>query len=44
VLVAKAPATAQAPLGMRFTPRDKLREEPFPSLMLKVVEAGLAAL
>ncbi|WNJ89301.1 A/G-specific adenine glycosylase [Bosea sp. 685] len=44
VLVAKAPLAAQAPLGMRFTPHDKLREEPFPSLMLKVVEAGLAAL
>jgi A/G-specific adenine glycosylase len=44
VLVAKAPLTSQAPQGMRFTPRDKLREEPFPSLMLKVVEAGLAAL
>ncbi|AOO84373.1 A/G-specific adenine glycosylase [Bosea vaviloviae] len=44
VLVAKAPATSQAPLGMRFTPRGKLRDEPFPSLMLKVVEAGLAAL
>jgi A/G-specific adenine glycosylase len=44
VLVAKAPLTAQAPAGMRFTPPGKLREEPFPSLMLKVVEAGLAAL
>jgi A/G-specific adenine glycosylase len=44
VLVARAPGKAQAPQGMRFTPHGRLREEPFPSLMLKVVEAGLAAL
>jgi A/G-specific adenine glycosylase len=44
VLVGRASAATQAPKGMRFTPEDGLGAEPLPSLMLKVVEAGLAAL
>ena len=36
----RQPATP-APAGMRFTPLERLREEPLPSLMLKVLEAGL---
>jgi A/G-specific adenine glycosylase len=41
ILVASAPKTMQAPAGMRFTPRERLREEPFPSLFQKVLEAAL---
>lgn len=44
VYVASAPATVKAPAGMRFTPIARLREEPFPSVMLKALEAGLEAL
>ncbi|MCO5092359.1 A/G-specific adenine glycosylase [Bosea sp. (in: a-proteobacteria)] len=44
VLVGQAPVATQAPRGMRFTPMAELGEEPLPSLMRKVVEAGLAAL
>lgn len=41
IFVASAPKAMAAPLGMRFSPRAKLREEPFPSLFLKVLEAAL---
>lgn len=44
VFVARAPASVLPPDGMRFTPVTRLREEPLPSLMLKVLEAGLEAL
>lgn len=44
VFVAQAATTTPAPAGMRFTPLLRLREEPLSSLMLKVVEMGLAAL
>jgi len=44
VLVGRVPAATQAPPGMRFTAPARLAEEPLPSVMLKVVEAGLKAL
>ncbi|AMJ58983.1 A/G-specific adenine glycosylase [Bosea sp. PAMC 26642] len=44
VFVGSAAATTRAPEGMRFTPLAKLRDEPFSSLMLKVLEMGLEAL
>lgn len=44
IFVARAPASVLPPDGMRFTPVRRLREEPLPSLMLKVLEAGLEAL
>jgi A/G-specific adenine glycosylase len=44
VLVGRVAAGTEAPAGMRFTAQARLGEEPLPSLMLKVVEAGLAAL
>ncbi len=44
VLAAQAPAGAQAPEGMRFTPLGALDAEPLPTVMRKVIEAGLAVL
>ncbi|MGX5735569.1 A/G-specific adenine glycosylase [Bosea thiooxidans] len=44
VLVGRVPAATQPPPGMRFTAPARLAEEPLPSVMLKVVEAGLKAL
>lgn len=44
VFVATAPHATPAPAGMRFTPLTGLGQEPFPSVMLKAVEAGLEAL
>ncbi|WP_439497046.1 A/G-specific adenine glycosylase [Bosea sp. (in: a-proteobacteria)] len=44
VFVAKLPFEAQAPEGMRFTPFARLREEAFPNVFLKALEAGLEAL
>ena len=44
VFVAAAPHATPAPAGMRFTPLTGLRQEPFPSVMLKAIEAGLDAL
>lgn len=44
VFVATAAAATQAPEAMRFTPVARLRDEPFSSLMLKVLEMGLEAL
>jgi A/G-specific adenine glycosylase len=44
VFVARAPAKTAAPENMRFRPLSTLGEEPFSSLMLKVLETGLAAL
>lgn len=44
VLVARAPRTTAAPHGYRFTPLARLREEPFPAVFLKALEAGLEAL
>lgn len=43
VFMAKAPAGTAVPPGMRFTPVERLGQEPFSSVMLKVLEtAGLA--
>lgn len=44
VFVARLPLDAQAPEGMRFTPFARLREEAFPSVFLKALEAGLEGL
>lgn len=44
IFVAALPLDAQAPEGMRFTPFARLREEAFPSVFLKALEAGLEAL
>lgn len=44
VLVGRVPAATEPPPGMRFTASARLGEEPLPSLMRKVVEAGLKAL
>ncbi len=44
VFVATLPLAAQAPEGMRFTPFARLKEEAFPSVFLKALEAGLEAL
>lgn len=44
VFVAKVPFEMLAPEGMRFTPFARLREEAFPNLFLKALEAGLEAL
>jgi A/G-specific adenine glycosylase len=44
VYAAEVPADAAAPPGARFTPLGALAAEPMPSLMLKVVDAGLATL
>jgi A/G-specific adenine glycosylase len=44
VYAAEVPADVAAPPGARFTPLAALEAEPMPSLMLKVVEAGLATL
>ncbi|MCU4179042.1 A/G-specific adenine glycosylase [Bosea sp. BH3] len=40
VFTAKVPAGTAAPSGMRFTPAERLGDEPFPSVMLKVLEAA----
>ncbi|KRE17993.1 A/G-specific adenine glycosylase [Bosea sp. Root381] len=40
VFRAEAPADTAAPPGMRFTPREDLGREPFPSVMLKVLETA----
>lgn len=44
VLVAQVPLETLAPEGMRFTPFVRLREEAFPNVFLKALEAGLEAL
>jgi len=44
VLVARTPLDTLAPDGMRFTPFARLREEAFPNVFLKALEAGLEAL
>jgi len=44
VLAAHVPAGTEPPEGMRFTPLDALGDEPLPTVMRKVIEAGLAAL
>ncbi len=44
VYAAEVPADAAAPPGARFTPLIAIKAEPLPSLMLKVVDAGLATL
>ena len=44
VLVGSVPAATLPPPGMRFTAPARLGDEPLPSVMLKVVEAGLKAL
>ncbi len=44
IFVAELPLDAQAPEGMRFTPFARLREEAFPSVFLKALEAGLEGL
>jgi A/G-specific adenine glycosylase len=44
VYVAKASFETQAPEGMRFTPRARLREEAFPNVFLKALAAGLEVL
>lgn len=44
VFVAHVPFETQAPDGMRFTPFARLREEAFPNVFLKALEAGLEAL
>jgi A/G-specific adenine glycosylase len=40
VFAAPAPAGMEAPQGMRFTPVSRLGEEPFSSVMLKVLETA----
>jgi A/G-specific adenine glycosylase len=40
VFLASAPTGMSAPPGMRFTPVERLGEEPFPSVMLKVLETA----
>ncbi|MCU0883947.1 MAG: A/G-specific adenine glycosylase [Beijerinckiaceae bacterium] len=44
VLAARVPAMTDAPEGGRFTPLAALGDEPLPTLMRKVIEAGLGAL
>ncbi|MFY8038995.1 MAG: A/G-specific adenine glycosylase [Bosea sp. (in: a-proteobacteria)] len=44
VLAARVPAITDAPEGGRFTPLAELDNQPLSSLMLKVIEAGLATL
>jgi A/G-specific adenine glycosylase len=44
VFVAQVPLGTAAPEGMRFTPFARLREEAFPNVFLKALEAGLEAL
>lgn len=44
VFVAKVPFETEAPEDMRFTPFARLREEAFPNVFLKALEAGLQAL
>ncbi len=44
ILAAHLPLSATAPVGARFTPLAAFAEEPLPTLMLKVIDAGLAAL
>ena len=44
VYAASLPMDALAPDGMRFTPFARLGEEAFPTIFLKALEAGLAAL
>lgn len=44
VFVARTPLETLAPDGMRFTPFARLREEAFPNVFLKALEAGLEAL
>lgn len=44
VFVARTPLDTLAPDGMRFTPFARLREEAFPNVFLKALEAGLEAL
>lgn len=44
VLAARVPAMTDAPEGSRFTPLAALGDEPLPTLMHKVIEAGLGAL
>jgi A/G-specific adenine glycosylase len=44
VMVTLVPQAMPAPEGMRFTPRDRLHEEPLSTLMRKVLAVGLEAL
>jgi A/G-specific adenine glycosylase len=44
VFAGRVPLQTQAPEGMRFTPFDRLREEAFPNVFLKALEAGLEEL
>lgn len=44
VFVTRLPMEAQAPAGRRFTPFARLREEAFPNVFLKALEAGIEAL
>jgi A/G-specific adenine glycosylase len=44
IAVARLPATAPAPEGMRWVSLEKLGDEPLPTLFRKVIEAGLRAL
>lgn len=44
IFVARTPLDTLAPEGMRFTPFARLREEAFPNVFLKALEAGLEAL
>jgi A/G-specific adenine glycosylase len=44
IYAARLPAGVAAPEGMRFTQLARLEAEPLPSVMLKVLETGLAAL
>lgn len=44
VFVAQVPLATPAPQGMRFTPFARLRQEAFPNVFLKALEAGLETL
>ena len=44
IAVARLPATAPAPEGMRWVSLERLGDEPLPTLFRKVIEAGLRAL
>lgn len=44
VFAGRVPLETQAPDGTRFTPFDRLKEEAFPNVFLKALEAGLEEL
>jgi A/G-specific adenine glycosylase len=44
VFAGRVPLETQAPEGMRFTSFDRLKEEAFPNVFLKALEAGLEEL